>query len=73
MLGKEVSTTILKVFGMTRPGIEPRSPGPLANTLPTSPMSRLEIYIPLPKFVLVPDKVKPNNYFYQSSQLGLAR
>ena len=32
----EVSSTIFKVFGMTRPGIEPRSPGPLANTLPTS-------------------------------------
>ena len=30
-----------KVFGMTRPGIEPRSPGPLANTLSTRPMSRL--------------------------------
>ena len=26
-----VSSTIFKVFGMTRPGIEPRSPGPLAN------------------------------------------
>ena len=35
MLSKEVSRTIFKVFGMTRPGIEPRSPGPLANTLPT--------------------------------------
>ena len=35
MLSKEVSSTILKVFGMTQPGIEPRSPGPLANTLPT--------------------------------------
>ena len=34
---KEVSSTIFKVFGMTRPGMEPRSPGPLANTLPTSP------------------------------------
>ena len=33
MLSKEVSSTIFKVFGMTRPGIEPRSPGPLANTL----------------------------------------
>ena len=31
----EVSSTILKVFGMTRPGIEPRSPGLLVNTLPT--------------------------------------
>ena len=27
---------------MTRPGIEPRSPGPLANTLPTRPMSRVD-------------------------------
>ena len=26
---------------MTRPGIEHRSPGPVANTLPTQPMSRL--------------------------------
>ena len=34
VLSKEVSSTIFKVFGMTRPGIEPRSPGPLANTLP---------------------------------------
>ena len=41
MLSNEVSITILKVFGMTRPGIEPRSPGPLAHTLPTRPMNRL--------------------------------
>ena len=41
MLSKEVSSTIFKVFGMTQPGIEPRSPGPLANILPTRPMSRL--------------------------------
>ena len=34
MLGKGVSSTIFKVFGMTRPGIEPRSPRPLPNTLP---------------------------------------
>ena len=27
---------------MTRPGIEPQSPGPLANTLPTKPMARLK-------------------------------
>ena len=27
-------------FGMARPGIEPRSPGPLANTLPTRPMKQ---------------------------------
>ena len=28
---------------MTQPGIEPSSPGPLANTLPTRPMSRLNM------------------------------
>ena len=35
-----------KVFGMTRPGIEPRSPGPLANTQSTGPVSQylLNIY-----------------------------
>ena len=32
VLSKEVSSTIFKVFGMTRPGIEPRSLGQLANT-----------------------------------------
>ena len=35
VLSQEVSSTIFKVFGMTRPGIKPRSPGKLANTLPT--------------------------------------
>ena len=40
VLSKEVSSTILKVFGMTQHGIEPRSPGPLANTILTRPMSR---------------------------------
>ena len=43
MLSKVVSSTIFKVFGMTRPGIEPRSPGPLANTLTAGPMSRIYI------------------------------
>ena len=43
MLSKVVSSSIFKVFGMTRPGIEPRSPGPLANTLTAGPM-RGEIY-----------------------------
>ena len=38
MLSKVVSSSIFKVFGMTRPGIEPRSPGPLANTLTAGPM-----------------------------------
>ena len=28
------------VFGMTRPGIEPRSPGSLVNTLPIRPMGQ---------------------------------
>ena len=37
VLGKDVSSTIFKVFGMTWPGIEPKSPRPLANTLPTRP------------------------------------
>ena len=32
-ISKEASSCIFWVFGMTRPGIEPRSPGPLANTL----------------------------------------
>ena len=35
VLSKEVSSTIFKVFSMTQAGIEPRSPGPLSNTLPT--------------------------------------
>ena len=33
VLSKEVASTIFWVFGMTRPEIETRSPGPLANTL----------------------------------------
>ena len=37
VLSKEVSSTIFKVFGMTWPGIEPKSPGPLANALPIRP------------------------------------
>ena len=40
MLSQAVSSTIFKVFGMTWPGIEPRSSGTLANTLSTGPMSR---------------------------------
>ena len=39
VLSMEVSSIILKVFGMTWPGIEPWSHGPLANTLLTKPMS----------------------------------
>ena len=32
MLSKKASSSIFKVFGMTRPRIESRSAGPLANT-----------------------------------------
>ena len=39
LLSKKASSTIFKVFGMMGAGIEPRSPGPLANTLPMRPMS----------------------------------
>ena len=35
VLSKQLLSTIFKVFGMMRPWIEPRSPGPLVNTLPT--------------------------------------
>ena len=38
VLSKKVSSSIFKVFGMTWPGIEPRSPRPLANTLPFRPI-----------------------------------
>ena len=31
MLSKVVSSSIFKVFGMIRPGIEPRSPGPMSR------------------------------------------
>ena len=40
MFSKEASSTIFWVFGMTQPGIEPRSPGPLANTLTARPVMR---------------------------------
>ena len=43
VLNKEVSSVIFKVFGMTRPGIEPKSPRPLVNTLHTRPISRIHI------------------------------
>ena len=39
---------------MTRPGIEPRSPGPLANTLTAGPMSRcIYIYIYIPTCLVI--------------------
>ncbi len=39
-----VSSTIFKVFVMTRPRIEPRSPGPLRNTLPNRLMIQFKTY-----------------------------
>ena len=45
MLSKVVSSSIFKVFGMTRPGIEPRSPGPLANTLTAGPIGFVNILL----------------------------
>ena len=47
VLSKEVSSTIFKVFGMTRPEMELRSPGPLANTLPARSMGRYWIILAL--------------------------
>ena len=44
VLSKVVSSTIFKVFGMTQPWTEPRSPGPLTNTLP-SRSTYIYIYI----------------------------
>ena len=47
MLSKVVSSSIFKVFGMTRPGIEPRSPGPLANTLTAGALNNQQYAIKL--------------------------
>ena len=52
VLSKEVSSTIFKVFGMTQPWTEPRSPEPLANTVPTKPMSPLYICYWVGRFVM---------------------
>ena len=43
VLSKEASSTIFWVFGMTQPGIEPRSPGALVNALTTMSMSGITI------------------------------
>ena len=49
MLSKAASSTIFWVFGMTRPGTEPRSPGPLVNTLLIRPMAtRVKCLLTLP-------------------------
>ena len=54
MLSKDVSSTIFKVFGMMRPGIEPRSPGSLANTLPARPMSCYQYTMSLNTMIFSP-------------------
>ena len=41
----EASSTIFWVFGMTWPGIEPRSLRPLANTLTIMPMSGIIVFL----------------------------
>ena len=38
------------VFGLTRPEIEPRSPGPLVNTLTTTPMSSFKVKLAIVPF-----------------------
>ena len=43
VLSKEVSSIIFRVFGMTRPGIELKSPRLLANILTIRPMSRFSV------------------------------
>ena len=53
MLSKEASSTIFWVFGMIRPGIEPRSPGRLANALTARPMSGMYIYIYIYMYVYI--------------------
>ena len=42
-VSKAASNTTFWVFGMTRPGIELRSPGSLANTLLIRPIARIFI------------------------------
>ena len=46
MLSKAASSTIFWVFSMTRPRIEPWSPGLLVNTLLISPIDSTKIYLP---------------------------
>ena len=52
---------------MNRPGIEPRSPGPLANTLPTRPMSRCLNCVMVSYGIWQIYEDKPSSPQYQSS------
>ena len=56
MLNKEVSSTIFKVYGMTGPGIEPRSSGPLENTI-----HKAKVHIILFLFRIL---INPKNYSF---------
>ena len=47
VLNTTASSTIFKVFGMTRLGTEPRSPGSLANTLLIRAMNHDKNYLHL--------------------------
>ena len=60
------------VFGMTRPGIEPRSPGPLANTLTIMPMSGNRQTI-LPGVVLIENNIwnQPIFFFINRTQVSI--
>ena len=53
MLSTEASSTIFWVFGMTRLGIEPRSPRPLANTLTITPILLKELCVELKSLFLL--------------------
>ena len=55
-VNQQVTSTIFKVFGMTRPGIEPRFSEPLANTLPTRPKRIRPNYAWLECFMLHSEK-----------------
>ena len=62
VLSKAVSSTIFRVFGMTRPGFNPRSPGPLANTLPIRSMSRYQPRTGEISYVSQIDLMKENGF-----------
>ena len=54
MLNLEVSSTISWVFGMTRPGIELQSLGPLANALTILPINlHIQLYICIYIFIYI--------------------
>ena len=62
------------VFGMNRPRIEPQSPGPLAKTLPTKPMSQyidvniVNINVYLTYFINTKDKINLDRLICRQSQ-----